>query len=272
MRGIVMTVLSKTGVWYIQRTAQIAAMGVFATLAGSLVIATIGSALGLLPWLSVPLTFSDGTVLAAGPVLQIALAALALLLCAYMPANMRMLQLENSHRSFNLRMEDVANAYWAAHEADRSGVFKMKAEFDAVKERMMFLRDHPDLGHLEPDILETAAKMSRLSEDLAERYSDDALARATDFLAQREIEADQMQTRIEAAQAATTELKRWTDRVEMEEAVARSRMGRLREELDEVLRKLDLEVIEVPKADSHPPKDVIPLPRPKRRANAIPAE
>ena len=135
------------------------------------------AAFGVLPWLSIPLSFSDGTVFAAGPFVQIALTALSVLLVAYMPANWRVLALENSHRAFDMRMEDVANAYWAAHEADRSGVFKLKSEFDAVKERMMFLRDHPDLGHLEPDILESAAKMSRISEDLAERYSDDAVAR-----------------------------------------------------------------------------------------------
>lgn len=271
MRGVSMKVISKTGVWRIQRGAQIIAMLFFSGLAAALFMATIAAAFGVLPWLSVPIAFSDGTVLAAGPGLQIGLVALAILLCAYMPSNMRMLQLENSHRSFNMRMEDVANAFWAAHEADRSGVFRMKSEFDAVKERMIFLREHPDLGHLEPDILETAAKMSRLSEDLAERYSDEAVARATDFLAQREIEAEQMQARIEAAQAATTELKRWTDRVEVEEAVARSQMGRLREELDSVLQALGLEVMET-RASTEPPKGVIPLPRPKRRANAIPAE
>jgi hypothetical protein len=169
-----------------------------------------------------------------------------------------------------MRMEDVANAYWAAHEADRSGVFKMKSEFDSVRERLMFLRDHPDLGYLEPDILEIAAQMSRTSEDLARRYSDEAVERARNFLAERAHEAANMQTRIEAAQTATHEMRRWLDRVEIEEDIAQSQINRLRDDLDALLPALGLEVHEsVLEASS----DVIHLPSsraPQKRT--IPAE
>ncbi len=256
--------------WRFQRAAQITAMGIFAALALTAVGTTLFSAAGLQPWLAVPLALSDGQVIAAGPAIQIALTVLAVLLCAYMPANLRILQLENSHRSFRMRMEDVANAYWAAHEADRSGVFKMKSEFDSVRERLMFLRDHPDLGYLEPDILEIAAQMSRTSEDLARRYSDEAVERARNFLAEREHEAANMQTRIEAAQTATHEMRRWLDRVEIEEDIAQSQINRLRDDLDALLPALGLEVHEsVLEASS----DVIHLPSsraPQKRT--IPAE
>lgn len=272
MRGIVMKIVSDTGIWRVQRTFQIVAMGAFLLLAVTMVIATALAAAGVLPWLSLPLAFSDGSVYAAGPIVQSVLAGVALLLCAYLPGNWRMLQLENSHRTFQIRMEDVANAYWAVHEADRSGVFKLASEYDAVKERMIFLRDHPDLGHLEPEVLEVAAQMGRISEELAERYSDDAVARATDFLARREMEVTQMQARLETAQAASTELRRWHDRVEVEEAVARSQMARLREELDTLLPAMGLELTERPDPQPTLSPDVIPLPRKSRKSPSIAAE
>jgi len=54
-----------------------------------------------------------------------------------------------------------------------------------VKERTAFLRSHLELNHLEPEDLELAAQMSRVSHDLAETYSDDRGDRAQAFLAQR---------------------------------------------------------------------------------------
>ena len=65
--------------------------------------------------------------------------------------NDRVMRLENSHRSFRVTMWDVAQAYQAAHAADRDGCFRLKSEFDSVRERLEHLRRHPDLGVLEPD-------------------------------------------------------------------------------------------------------------------------
>ena len=65
-------------------------------------------------------------------------------------------------------MRDVAQAYQAAHAADRDGVFNLPSEFDSVRERIEHLQRHPDLGRLEPEILEMAAQIGRKSRKLAE--------------------------------------------------------------------------------------------------------
>ena len=195
---------------------------------------------GVLPRLDLALTLSDGRVFEAGLLLHGAFALFALLLVAYMPANWRVRALETSHRSFRLGMEDVTRAFHAAHAADRSGAFTLASEFDAVRERMEYLVNHPDLGHLEPGILELAAQMSRVSDDLARRYSDEAVERARSFLSERQHEAQRMQDRIEAALAASREIRRWHDRVEIEEDIARSRLDQLVAELDEVLPDIGL--------------------------------
>ena len=98
------------------------------------------------PWLTLPLTFTDGTVVEAGPGVQVGLAALLVTLCGTMPAGVRVLRLETSHRSFQTSMEDVAHAFYVAHAADRRGVFRIPTEFDAVRERLSFLRHHPGPG------------------------------------------------------------------------------------------------------------------------------
>ena len=64
-------------------------------------------------------------------------------------------------------MWDVAQAYQAAHAADRDGVFNLPSEFDSVRERIEHLRRHPDLGRLKPEILELAAQISHESRELA---------------------------------------------------------------------------------------------------------
>ena len=42
-------------------------------------------------------------------------------------------------------MEDIARAYHLCHTADRAGVFTLSSEFDSVRERLAYQRDHPDL-------------------------------------------------------------------------------------------------------------------------------
>ncbi|AZQ68544.1 DNA repair protein [Silicimonas algicola] len=260
--------MSKVGFWWWARAMQVASMvfvlGLVLCVGGTFLL----SLSGLLPRLEVPLVLSDGSVREAGLLLHGAAFALTLLLLAYMPANWRILALETSHRSFRMRMEDVANAYWAAHRADRTGVFNVSSEYDAVRERLIWLKEHPDLGHLDADLLEVAAQMSRVSEGLAERYSDEAVARARDSLEARQREADQMEVRIARALEVTRDLRQWKSRVEIEEDVAVSRMNQLIAELDTlteelglspVRRRRDPQVLELPQ-----------LPRP--RPAAVPAE
>ena len=72
----------------------------------------------------------------AGTVAQSAVSVLLVGLCFFLPSHQRITKLETSHRSFQIGMEDVAKAYAIAHAQDRSGVFKLSGEFDAVRERL----------------------------------------------------------------------------------------------------------------------------------------
>ena len=85
-------------------------------------------------------------------------------------------------------LTDITRAYGAVHAADRGDAFRFSTEFDAVRERLAYLRDHPDLSSLEPALLEVAAQMSHISKELAEVYSDERVNRARSFLEQRQYE------------------------------------------------------------------------------------
>ena len=202
------------------------------------VIYTTLCAFNVMPWLEIPLSLSGRPIENSGLWVQSSLTGLAVLLMFFLPSNTRILALENSHRSFQLGMHDVARAYHHAHAADRADAFKLSSEFVSVRERLVYLRNHPDLGSLEPDVLEAAAQMSHISKELANIYSDDALARARDFLRQRQTEVDNFNSRINNAKLVATELKHWLHEVELEESVAASQLERLRDELHEVLPEL----------------------------------
>ena len=235
-----MTTRASVPLWRAQHLVQTVAMIGVATMALALLTSFFLVSLGVWPSLDVTLFLSDGTAIAAGPLVHGGAAAIAILMLAYMPAHWRMRALESSHRSFRLGMEDVERAYRAAHAEDRTGTFRLSAEYDAVRERMEFLANHPDLGNLEPEILELAAQMGRVSRDLADRYSDDAVGRARTFLAERQHEAERMQDRIESALAASREIRRWHDRVTMDEDIAQSRLNQLVAELDDILPDIGL--------------------------------
>ena len=153
-------------------------------------------------------------------------------------------------------MSDVSRAYGAVHAADRGDTFRISSEFDAVRERLAYLRDHPDLSTLEPAVLEIAAQMSYVSKELAQVYSDERITRARGFLEQRQFELDQFNARLDQAKVASTEMKHWLHEIESEESVAAAQLDRLRDELKDVLPKLGLEtvvrkddtVVEMPKA------------------------
>jgi len=101
-------------------------------------------------WISLSLQYQGAPVENAGMYAQIGLTVLAIGLCFYLPSNRRIMQLETSHRRFSIGMQDVARAYAAVHAADRQQTFQLSSEFDAVRERLAYLRDHPDLSTLEP--------------------------------------------------------------------------------------------------------------------------
>jgi hypothetical protein len=171
---------------------------------------------------------------------QIGVTALAAALVFFLPTNARIMALETSHRRFHIGMQDVARAYQLAHAADRDGVFTLSSEFDSIRERLAFLRDHPDLAELEPSVLEVAAQMSHVSRELADLYSTRNVARARDFLIQRQQEIEEFERRISEAKAVADEIRRWAGRVEIDEAVAWSQLERLAEDLRRILPELDM--------------------------------
>jgi len=207
------------------------------TLAG----VTLAGALGYLPVLTLPLQFGDTLLPQAGLLVQAGLAIFLLAIVACLPSGMRTLALETSHRDFQISMSDVAEAYRICHAADRGGVFMLSEQFDAVKERIKYMRDHPDLGHLEPDILETAAEMSYASRELAETYSDENVARARSFLAHRQEEVAIYEDRIDRALTACRDLRRQREAVGVDEDMIESRLRAMDEEFGPLLAELGYE-------------------------------
>jgi hypothetical protein len=229
---------SRSNLAALGRIAHAASLYVAAAAALAALAATVLAALGVVPWLTLEARFGATPLPEFGTYLQVGLTALLWLLLGTIPSGARMLALERSHRDFRITMEDVANAYHMAHVGDRKGAFRLSSEFDAVRERLEYLRDHPDLRLLEADVLTLAAQMSRQSHKLAEIYSDERVARAKDFLRQRQQEAEAQQARIVEALAVAREIGRWSSQVELEEAVVASQLQSLDEQLQAVLPAL----------------------------------
>ncbi|MEO1777213.1 MAG: DNA repair protein [Pseudomonadota bacterium] len=215
------------------------ALVLFALLALSLVTATALAVAGVLPWIDLAASWNGTAIPAAGMYVQIGLTIFAVTLCFFLPSNARIMQLETSHRQFSVGVDDITRAYHAAHHADRSGTFTLGDAFESTRDRLAFLRDHPDLGMLEPELLELAAKMSHISRDLAEAYSDDKVARAQSFLQERQFEIDRFNERLEQARAIHGEFSTWINRLELEENVARAHLERLLDEMERLLPELN---------------------------------
>ena len=222
------------------RVMQIIAMSAIAALSIAMITITAGAALGLIPWLSLPLTFGETSLANAGMWVQILLTVLVASLLFVIPANSRIISLERSHRKFHIDMNDVARAYHAAHTADRAGLFTASSEFDQVRERLAYLRDHPDLGSLEGDILEIAAQMGQQARHLADVYSDEKVARAKTFLKERQAEAEQQQERIVEALHTCQEIRKWNQQVEVEESIVASQLSQLHDVLNSTLPHLGI--------------------------------
>lgn len=224
-------------------------------LAVASLVYTLLCAFGQAPWLKLSMSLGGTEIENAGIWVQSGFTGVALLLAFYLPSARRIMALETSHRSFQLGMQDVARAYQFAHSADRNGVFQLSSEFDSVRERLVYLRDHPELGSLEPEVLELAAQMSHISQELAHTYSDEAIKRARDFLAQRQSEVESFNKRLETAKSISTELKHWLHEVELEESVAAAQLERLRDELHEVLPEMEMGRSQIVEAASEIPSE-----------------
>lgn len=196
------------------------------------------AAFGVIPWLQISAQFGETVLPQAGMTLQIALTVLLVVMAAYLPANTRILDLENSHRNFRISMDDVARAYYRAHAADRTGLFTMSREFDAVRERLEHLRDHPDLEEMQAGAMTIAAQMSQQARHLADGYNDEKVARAKEFLARRQEQAALQQERIVEALQVCRQIRRWVDEIEVEEAIVASQLQQLDEQLQTVLPTL----------------------------------
>ncbi len=220
------------------RALQACAFILILTLALTALGYTVAAALGMAPWLSLAMTFGNVTYATAGIAVQIAGTLIMVSLLFFVPANARVMALERSHRDFQISMQDVARAFHACHSADRSGVFTLSSEFDAVRERLAYLRDHPDLGGLETEILTLAAQMSRQARHLADVYSDDKVMRAKEFLRQRQKEAEDQQQRIIEALHACRDIHKWAQQVELEESIVASQLAHLDEQLQAALPAL----------------------------------
>jgi membrane protein implicated in regulation of membrane protease activity len=236
------------------------AQGAILGIALLLVAATIAAAFGLIPWPNLALSFGGVAVPSAGMWVQIGLCVVFVLLFAFVPANARMARLERSHRSFAMGMEDVSRAYRMAHAADRAGVFSLSTEFDNVRARIEHLRKHPDLAHLEPELLQMAAQMSFETRELARAYSDEKVQRARSFLKQRQEDIDALGERVTVARRTCDELRRWLTDVEAEERQVQVQLKRLEADLREILPTLGYDF----DLDDLRDANVVSLPKPQK--------
>ena len=225
----------------IQYIFQRLAVALFAVAAVAITVSTVMAALGIWAWVELPISYAGEPVENAGMYAQIGLTFLAVGICFFLPTNRRVMQLETSHRQFSMNMDDVTRAYGAVHAADRGEVFQMSSEFDSVRERLAYLRDHPDLSTLEPALLEVAAQMSHISRELATVYADEKIERARNFLKERQEEVNLFNSRLDQAKGITTEMKHWLHEVELEESVAAAQLDRLRAEMREIMPELGID-------------------------------
>jgi len=243
-----------------QKFVQKLSVAFLVLLALGLIGASLAAAFGVLPWPELALGFAGQPVENAGMYAQLGLTALATGLLFFLPGNARIMRLEHSHRDFQVRMDDVARAYRTAHEDDRKQLFRIGSEFDSVRERMLHLRDHPDLGALEPEILELAAQMSHEAKDLAKVYSVEKVERARLFLRQRQEEIDTLGETLALAKNAIQELRHWMLQIETDEGLAAKQISILEKDLFALLPKLGYDIgIEEHPATEIATEKVVPL-------------
>ncbi len=200
-----------------------------------LFIVTGLSVVGILPWLELSARAGDTDIAGAGKIVQIGVTVLVIFVSAFIPSNIRVLRLEAAHREFRVGMDDVLQAYKLAHAHDRAGAFKIQSEFDSVRERFEYLRDHPNLEELDSELLTIAAQMSHQSRDLARIYSDEKMGRVRDALEQRRTDADVLHDRIQSAHTTIRDVRRALDEVEIEESAVAAQLQRLHDEMTELI-------------------------------------
>ena len=93
---------------------------------------------------------------------------------------------------------------------------------------------------IDAELLTLAAQMSEQSRDLANTFSEARVERAKESLRQRQQDAEDLQTGIEAANAASREIRRQIEDVEFAEGSAQSQLMLLREELASLEARIGL--------------------------------
>lgn len=244
----------------ILRMAQSAASSVVLLTTAAIISFTISCALGMTPWPDLAVLHDGVPVERAGQWGVIGLSAILLTICLLLPANSRMARLERSHRSFAIGLEDVAHAYRIAHAADRAGVFALSGEFEAVRARLEHLKNHPDLSHLEPEILQLAAQMSFVTRELAQTYSDEKVERAKTFLKQRQEEVQATTDRLTIARHTVDDLRRWLTDIEADERRVEQQIKRLEADLRDVLPQLGYAM----ELEEHRDSTVVQMPKPSK--------
>lgn len=233
----------------LQHAMQIASHVVIVGCTIGLVVATAAAAFGALPWPELSLRWGAHYIPDAGFYAQLGVTALMVMLCFFLPANTRMSRLERSHRAFQISMDDVRHAYEVVHNADRRSVFTLSSEFDEMRKRLEYLRQHPDLSHLEPELLEIAAQMSHHSRDLARVYSVERVDRAKAFLKQRQEEVTQMEERLKLARSTCDGLRSWVSDIESGERENTKGLRALEHDLRDILPTLGYDVDDLREAN-----------------------
>lgn len=173
------------------------------SIAGWLAALTGGSTLPTLPLTIVFI----GTVNLV-PLFCIVPGLLAAAMLTFIPSGKRLMKLELSHRSFQTGMEDVRQAFYIAFTADRNGMFRLTEQFDAVSERIRFLKNHEELQNKEPEILTLAAQMSFEARELAARFSTENVTRANGIIAERLAEVEAVEALITTIEQTKANAKR----------------------------------------------------------------
>ncbi|MGO4908174.1 DNA repair protein [Pseudorhodobacter sp. W20_MBD10_FR17] len=226
----------------------------------AMVSVSVAAVFGALPWPELSLRWGGQYIPSAGMYGQLGMTAFLIMVCFFLPANTRMARLERSHRAFQVSMDDVRRAYEVVHNADRRSVFSLSSEFEDMRKRMEYLRKHPDLSHLEPELLEIAAQMSHQSRDLARIYSIERVERAKTFIKQRQEEVAQTQERLKLARTTCDEIRQWIADIESGERENSKGMRALENDLRDILPTLGYDVegmreaniVAMPKHPTHP--------------------
>jgi len=168
------------------------------------------------------------------------------IMCSCFPAAMwaggQPLKRAELEHAFRVKMDDVVRAYYAAHAADRSGVFKLTGEFDAMRERMEWLSDHPELQALTPDLRLLGAQMSIVTRDLARRYSDEVVQEVDDLLTHSERDCDQFEEQVNRSLEAQAAIRTRVQKLDLRYATAYSQDSAVTEAIEQELEPLGLKL------------------------------